>query len=158
MESVSGLPAHPLFVHAPVVLIPLATLLALAAALRPRLRRQAGWALVGSAAVALITTQLAIWTGDAFDELVAGAADTDDHRSLGLMTRNLVVVFLVSASATALLDRRTSSDSSKWAHRAILASMTLATISAMMATFWVFLTGEEGARLVWEGLLAIPVR
>lgn len=157
MESISGLPAHPLFVHAPVVLIPLATLLALAVAFVPRLRRQYGWGLVVMALLALVTTQLAISSGGAFDELLDGAADTDEHEQLALMTRNFVVVFLLAATGSAGLERWSRGDTSKWTERAIWALTAVATLSAVMACVWVLMTGEEGARLVWDGVLTARI-
>jgi uncharacterized membrane protein len=158
MESVSGLPAHPLFVHAPVVLVPLATLLALACATWPRLRRRAGWAVAGAAAVGLIATQLAVSSGYRFDELLEGAVDTSDHQALGETTRNLVAVFLVSAMATAWLDRPTGDPATGLRRWAVVAGVVVTTLSSVMATVWMIRTGEEGARLVWDGVLTARLR
>lgn len=153
MESISGLPAHPLFVHAPVVLVPLAMLFALACAARPGLRRRAGWALAGAAVVTLVATQLAVSSGYRFDELLDGAADTSDHQALGETTRNLVAVFAVGSLVTAVLDRPGGGPSARrrWA---VLAAMAVTTLSSVMATLWVIRTGDEGARLVWDGVIA----
>ena len=62
LDSRFGLPAHPLLVHIPVVLIPLG---ALGAVLMvwPRLRRTLGWWVCGIVVVAGIATQLAISSG-----------------------------------------------------------------------------------------------
>ena len=154
MESVSGLPAHPLFVHAPIVLVPLATLFALACAARPSLRRRAGWALTGAAAVGFVATQLAVSSGYRFDDLLDGAADTTDHQALGETTRNLVAVFLVASLATALLDRTGGGTSTSRRRWAVLGAMAVATLSSVMATVWMIRTGDEGARLVWDGVIA----
>ena len=42
LDTIGGIPLHPLIVHAVVVLVPLASLLLLLAALSPRIRHLAG--------------------------------------------------------------------------------------------------------------------
>ncbi len=154
MESILGLPAHPLLVHAPVVLVPLATLFALVVAVVPRLGRRTAWALAAAAAVCLIATQLAVSSGYAFDDLVAGAVDTDEHRGLGETTRNLVLLFFVSAAARAGLGALTVTEDRRWLVPATRVSSAVATLSSIMATIWMVRTGHEGARLVWDGVLS----
>lgn len=157
MDSINGLPAHPLFVHAPVVLVPLATLLAIVMAARPGLRRTGGWALATAAVVGLIVTQLAVSSGYEFDELVRGAVNTDRHQALGITTRNLVAVFTVAAIVTAVLDHRFSERATSASRRATGLSMAATTISGLLATVWMVRTGDEGARLVWENVItALP--
>src|SRR4051794_9915389 len=55
LDSLFGLPAHPLLVHIPVVLIPLGALGAVLM-LWPRLRHALGWWVCGIVVVAGITT------------------------------------------------------------------------------------------------------
>lgn len=58
LETLFGLPAHPLMVHLPVVLIPLAGVIAIVFAFRTQWLDRFGWALValsGAAATATIT-------------------------------------------------------------------------------------------------------
>lgn len=157
MDSINGLPAHPLFVHAPVVLVPLATLLAIVMAARPELRRRNGWALAIAATVGLVATQLAVSSGYEFDELVRGIVNTDRHQSLGETTRNFVAVFTVAAVVTAILDRRSPERTVSATQWGTWLSMAVTTVSGVLATVWMVRTGDEGARLVWDGVLgALP--
>ena len=153
MESINGLPAHPLFVHAPVVLMPLATIVTLVLAFRPTWRRRVGFALPAVAVVILALTQLAISSGNAFDEIVGTRVNTDDHESLALMTRNFIAVFVVASLLLALFDRWHAKGGSGAAGSGVLLLVAVTTISSLLATTWMIRTGDEGARLVWDGIL-----
>lgn len=61
--DVNGLPVHPLIVHAAVVLIPIASFLALAYALVPRWRWSTRWAMVGFSVAALGAVLLSYFSG-----------------------------------------------------------------------------------------------
>lgn len=164
MESINGLPAHPLFVHAPVVLVPLSALFALVLAARPGLRRKAGWGLALAAIVTLVSTQLAISSGYAFDELVAGAVNTDKHEALAITGRNFVLLFTLAALVVAVLDWRNRAGSiattGDVTNSSASTSDTIARVGAIaaglfsvLATVWMFRAGEEGAKLVWSGVI-----
>lgn len=153
MDSINGLPAHPLFVHAPVVLVPLMTLFALVVAARPALRRRAGWALALAACVALIATQLAVTSGYRFDELIEGAVNTDRHQDLAEASRNLVVVAVLVLTAVVAIDFRARHAPTDRAETAARVTSVLGALVAVAATVWMARAGEEGARLVWSGVL-----
>lgn len=73
MKSILGLPAHPLFAHIPVVLIPLAAIGAVLM-LWPRLRDRIGWFVVAIVFVAGLSTQLVISSGQSLREYVRDRA------------------------------------------------------------------------------------
>jgi hypothetical protein len=163
MESINGLPAHPLFVHAPIVLVPLAAIAALVVAAAEVIGRRPGrlahWVVAGAAAVGLVATQLAVSSGYRFDEIAGKAVDTSDHEALGETTRNLVALFLVAALITAgLAGTVAGGDRSGRRRLAVRAGVALTTLSAIMSTIWMVRTGDEGARLVWDGVLLIRRR
>lgn len=153
MESINGLPAHPLFVHAPVVLMPLAMLGTLVLAFRPAWRRRVGFLLPGVAVIVLGVTQLAISSGSAFDEVVGDRVDTETHEGLALMTRNFIAVFLVASLLLALLDRWHARGGPPFVGSGILLAVVVTVASSLLATAWMVRTGDEGARLVWDGIL-----
>lgn len=160
MKSINGLPAHVLFVHAPVVLVPLAALLSLAASARPGFRHRTWWLVPTAVAAGLIATQLAVMSGYRFDEVAGDVVDTTDHQALGEATRNLVVVFLLGAAATVWLDRQGRDPSragTPWTWTGQVGSI-VTTLVGVMATVWMIRTGEEGARLVWDGVLIVTSR
>jgi preprotein translocase subunit SecG len=161
VESISGLPAHTLFVHAPVVLMPLALLLTIWLAAKPNHRRRFGLLLAGAALVVLVATFLAVSSGQAFDEIVGDRVDTGDHERLATVTLVLVAAFAVSALAMALVDRRSAratppeDDPSSTLTTAGWALTALTVATAALATLWMVRTGEEGARLVWHGVVGV---
>ena len=73
-----GLPAHPLLVHVPIVLVPLATVLALLAlwapARRPALLAAAALSLLGA-----VGTYLAVGAGEHLEDRVGRTALVDDR-------------------------------------------------------------------------------
>lgn len=155
MESISGLPAHVLFVHAPVVLTPLAALAALMLVFRPDLRHRAGIALAVMAGVVAIATFLALQSGKAFNEVVGDNVDTSDHEQLARRAMVLVIAFLIGAVATAAADRWSAADGPDWLDQTALWLMAFTTTAAVAASFWMVLAGDAGARLVWDGVISV---
>ena len=148
LDTISGIPSHPLFVHAPVVLIPLVGLASIALAFRPRWRAILGWWPALTAGVCLVVTFLAVGSGNELDERLAGLVNTDRHESLALTTLTLVAVFFAATVAQRLLIN------AQGRLRLIERAVTfLVVVSAGMAMWWMFLTGEEGARITWSGIV-----
>jgi uncharacterized membrane protein len=148
LDTITGIPSHPLFVHLPVVLIPLVGLAAIVLAFRPSWRARLGWWPAVAAGVCLIATFLAVGSGNAFNERLDGLVDTERHESLALTTLALVTVFFGSTVAQRLL--RNSEGRLRLVARAVT---LLVVVSAGMAVWWTFLTGEEGARITWSGVV-----
>lgn len=73
MDTITGLPAHPLMVHLPVVLVPLAALGALVLALRPRWQPTFGPLLAAVTGLGLVGTLLASSSGEALEERLEDA-------------------------------------------------------------------------------------
>ena len=85
-EDVLGLPVHPLSVHAPLVLVPLAAILTIIVAASPDRRAKWGWLTVIVATVALASTYVARLSGQDLEEALF--PDTvpplvADHKQLG---------------------------------------------------------------------------
>lgn len=151
LDTISGIPSHPLFVHIPVVLVPALGIAAIVLVFRPAWRRTIGWWLPVAAGVALVGTLLAVGSGEALDERVEGLVDTDRHRSLALTTRTFVAVFFLATVTQTVLDRRREPEAPRsWL--AIGAAVAVVA-TAGLATWWMFLTGEEGARITWSGVV-----
>ena len=171
MESIFDLPAHPLFVHAPIVLMPLMAGLALAVAVRPAWRsRFAVVVLLGGLAL-LVSTVMAAQSGGAFDRAIerAGQAiDVDRHQDLGETTRLIVILFSIALAATvgtAWLARSRRPPAARSAGAAargtppaslVYAGHVFAALSVLLGvlgTIWMIRTGHEGARIVWDGVI-----
>lgn len=157
MREIFGLPAHPLMVHAPLVLVPLVGLGTLAVTIRPSWRRRYGWSLLAATFVALVATQLAMSSGEELRKVVEPlGVDVDRHADLAQTTRAFVVVLFVAMVVMVLFDafarrRRAVANSGATTTPGWVASLALPVVVAMSAlsTVWIARTGHEGAKLVW---------
>lgn len=157
MDTLFGLPSHPLFVHLPVVVVPVAALAALAIALRPAWRRRFGPAVTALAAVGFAGTFMATRSGEElYDVLADRIGDlADDHQELGEQTFILVAVFFLSTVATVVADHRLSrvTEQPTWLRHAAAALAWVGAAVGAAAMVWMMRTGHEGARIVWEGVV-----
>lgn len=158
MEKIFDLPAHPLFVHAPLVLAPLACLGAIAMALRPVWRATYRWHLVIATGVVLVAAQLAMGSGEELTEALEVDQLVEKHQGLAETTRIwLLLWFLTAAGAVAhrfWMARQGADSTNPVVTKGQLIQHALAAlgvVAAIVATIWMFRTGHEGARIVWEG-------
>ena len=158
MESVFGLPSHPLFVHLPLVLVPIAALAAVVLAFAPAARRRlSGW-LAGLVGVGLIGTFTATQSGEAFyaaiEDRIGELAET--HENLGRQTLILVALFFVGSLITAIVDRMANGSTDGDGDQLRMPASVLAAGTAVLglvASLWMIRTGHEGTRIVWDGVL-----
>ena len=101
IDELFGLPAHPLLVHIPVVVIPLALVVALVA-LWPRVRRGAAWAAAGLALVGGVGAVLAIGAGESLQHDVRETDMAEEHAEQGDEVELPAIAFAVLAIAAAL--------------------------------------------------------
>ncbi|HEX6075251.1 MAG TPA: DUF2231 domain-containing protein [Micromonosporaceae bacterium] len=173
-EEISGLPLHPLAVHAPLVLVPLLIAVAAGYAVIPSLRRWLGWTVVAFALLAPVSVVIARNSGQAFQERLAArdqlppelVGRVDEHAGFSLTLLWLVVALgLVSIGMVVLAvgsrhrSRRGSepaTDNAGDPRRTgaivvwILFAVAVLALSAG-AGWYLVQTGDSGARMVWEG-------
>jgi Predicted membrane protein (DUF2231) len=161
VTSIFGLPAHPLFAHIPVVLIPLAALGAVLM-LWPKLRDKIGWLVVGIVFFAGICTQLAISSGQSLKEYVKETQLMREHTHLGENIRPWVLLMflaLLGVMVVAHVGRQASdaadepSDAPGGRDRLRVVAIGLAAASIVfsgMATYWIYRIGHSGSKAVWE--------
>lgn len=104
IPDIGGLPAHPLIVHLPVVLVPLATIGALIMVIRPRSRRTYAIPTAIIASVAAVATQLAISSGESLEERVRETDLIERHSEIAEQARPFVFVFAAIMIAIAVWD------------------------------------------------------
>jgi uncharacterized membrane protein len=158
-DKLFDLPAHPLLIHAPIVLLPIAAIATVVLAAKPAWRARASWWMVGALFVIVVLLFGAKESGEAliaaYDRANgAGAVDISKHQDLAettfLMTLGWFAVFglltvleRVEPVRVGFLEAVASN---------MVARQTIAAVAAVLgilATVWLIRTGHEGARSVW---------
>jgi len=153
LTSISGLPAHPLFAHIPVVLIPLAAIGAVAM-LWPPVRDRIGWVVVGSVFVAGITTQLAVDSGQGLQEYVRETQLVQDHVRMGENIRPWVLLMFLALLGVMLVARaaRRRGPAPEGRDPLRIAGIIFAVLSIVfsaMSVYWIVRIGHSGSKAVW---------
>jgi uncharacterized membrane protein len=151
-EEFAGLPLHPLAVHFAVVLVPLLVLTSLAYALVPRFRSRVGWAAVLLAVAAPIAAVVARMSGNAFADRreLPVEGDLANHQEYGTFTMWASLALGVLTLVLVLVRRASSGFAAQpWVAGALT---VLVVIAAGVSAVYVFLTGDLGSRIVWEGV------
>ena len=154
------MPAHPLFVHGPIVLLPLLAIVTVVAALRPSVAQRLGIWLPIASLLVFVSVLLAVNTGEAFDKAL-DLGNVKRHAALAETTRLLSFVLLLATIGLWLVNRRphatdATADSTTAAARQRPLAMGVAAVTlvfAVLSAVWVIRTGHEGARVHWTGVL-----
>jgi uncharacterized membrane protein len=155
-EEIKGLPIHPLVIHAAVVLIPLLVLGAVVYAVLPKLRGRVGWAVVALAVAAPLAALFAKLSGDAFrrrlidKNAISGPVlhRVNDHRSLGNITLWFTIALAVTTLLLVFITSRRGPAIPRWG---VVVLGIVVVALAVGSGYYVFWTGDYGARAVWEG-------
>ncbi|HEX3831082.1 MAG TPA: hypothetical protein VHW04_03865 [Solirubrobacteraceae bacterium] len=160
----SGLPAHPLLLHVPVILIPVAAIGALVLVAWPRLFVRNGLWLGLVAVVALGATNLTIGAGHALrDDLnLQGPGIVAQHASAADTLRILLIAFtallLIAVAVFRTAGPRVTGvgpvDGALTAIRSGVALgaalRVIVAVFAIASLYYVFHTGDLGAKAVWQ--------
>ncbi|MGJ6979325.1 DUF2231 domain-containing protein [Aestuariimicrobium soli] len=145
-----NLPLHPLFVHLPVVLFPLAALAALVFVAVPRWRRYLLWPVSVGALVAFVGMIAARQTGDSLAATLPGMAE---RIAVHEQRANLLLASAVVFGVGLLLELLTRPGEGfgprlrpGWV---AVAGHVLTAVGAVAVLVTVVLTGDSGARMVW---------
>jgi uncharacterized membrane protein len=170
-DLLNGIPAHPLFVHAPLVLIPLTLLLGLAYVMVPPLRPRVGWALVLLAIASPVSAFAATQSGERLEGRLGPSDAIEHHQQYGETLQNLAAVLMVVALLLVLVDRlrvarkrrqRALAEGDEpaapvrrtggglWTVLSVLLSVALLGVGGATGTY-LYLTGDSGAKMVWQG-------
>jgi hypothetical protein len=167
-----GLPAHPLLVHAAVVLVPLLALGGIAYAVVPFLRGYLRWPVGLLAPVAPAAIVSALLSGEEFRKSKNLAAPViqakiGKHADLGIMAMwlaiglgvvVLVLVLLVGPGGRGRPKRSTGDETPLRQRRGAGGSLILQVVLGVLTVglggvtlFYVYKTGDAGAHIVWDG-------
>jgi uncharacterized membrane protein len=175
ITSIGGLPAHPLLVHVPIVLVPLAFLGALALAIRRPWVSRFGGLLLIVGFVAAAGTAIASQAGETLRDQVPETDTVRRHADLAETTKVLVALFFLLLLVWIVLDvrdrrrsgRATAATAAAGAgdtsgetaavgspHPGGLAlrfALPWATVLfGLLATVWIVRTGHDGAKATWQ--------
>lgn len=159
IETLNGLPAHPLIVHLPVVMVPLALVGAILALAVPRWR---SWAVPVTAVFATLGffgVQLAVMSGEGLEELTGeeGEALIEKHSHLAEQARPIVFVFFLLAVAAAVIvhlarrDEEAGNGATSTMRKLVVPVLVLSVLTGALSTVWIYRTGHSGAESVWKG-------
>jgi hypothetical protein len=168
-EEFTGIPMHPLLVHAAVVFVPLLALAAIAYAFVPLVRSHLRWVLAALAVIAPGAAWFARLSGQAFFDRGVERGDItegfvsviEEHQNFGNMTSyyttalgvlTLVLVYLVAPRAAAGVGAM-SAGGPAWRSSPVLRWVVagLVAVVGVVSIYYVVRTGDSGAHAVWEG-------
>jgi hypothetical protein len=160
LESLFGLPAHPLVVHAAVVLVPLAAVGTVAIAVWRSARRRFGWLVVAFGVAGFVFALLAQGSGEELEHKVEESELVEEHAELGDTMPWFALPIAVTAAGVVLLDRRRSRDGGQpaWVGPAVVIVSTAAVLSSVVGTVRIAQVGHSGARATWQEIQDHPER
>ena len=160
MDSIFGIPAHPLFVHIPVVLIPLATIGVVLMAIRPTWWDRYKWSTIAVAGVGMVGAIIAAGSGEELEEAVEDTAPRQllrAHVEAGETSRTVSIIFFVVLVAAVVVlpwwvkRRSTTTGAATASPRWLRSVVSLVLImSALGASWTVYDAGHTGAKSVWS--------
>lgn len=163
METVFGLPAHPLIIHAVTVLLPLSAAGAVVIALSPTWRARIGWLVVGLAGLGVVAAWLAQESGEVLEEAIEEAEGVspllEAHTKLGDTAMFWVVpLFLVVLGFMAYHEyrKRNSMPALTPGAPIALALVALVVVASVATTVQVVRIGHSGAKATWEDVKIVP--
>jgi uncharacterized membrane protein len=167
INNLFGLPAHPLLVHAPIVLVPLCFVAAIFMAAKPEWRRRFGIPTAVLAVISAISVQLAIGSGEELEQRVRESNLIEKHSQFAELARPFVFLFAVALVGIVVwdyVDQRRSADASaagtevdavaatspSKSSKLISIAMVVTVLLGAAATYEIVQTGHSGAKATWH--------
>jgi hypothetical protein len=151
LDTIFGLPMHPLIVHATVVIVPSAALLVAVAAVYPRFRAWIGPVPVLAALAACVLVPLSTGSGEELQHRVGETSLVEKHAELA----DTLIWFVIPLTAVAVLGY--------WLHRrgtagkGLVATVAVGAVLLSGATLVdVGLIGHSGAKASWSKVANQP--
>jgi hypothetical protein len=167
MRSFFGVPAHPLLVHVPAVLLPLAALGVVVMLIRPAWHARYRWAVLAIGFVGAVGAILAASAGESFEHQIeategrGAAAGWQDHAAAGETARLFAMLFFIVLAAFVLvpwfLERRAKDASIATVPKWVSVALTVLVLAGSAATVTtVVLAGHSGAKAAWCDVATPP--
>lgn len=148
LDTVVGIPLHPLIVHATVVAVPAAAIAVALYALWPRFRAWSGWAPLALAVAALVLTPLSTSSGESLEHRVGRSALVERHAHLGDLLVWWVAPLAVLAAVLFWWHRGRRAERSGRALAVAVAVLPVVVAAGTLVQ--VVLIGHSGAESAWS--------
>ena len=148
LDTIFGLPIHPLIVHATVVVVPTAALAVALYAVWPRFRAWSRWGPLALSVAAVVLTPLSTSSGESLEHRVGESHLVEEHSQLADLLIWWVVPLTVLAAVLYWLHR---ADRGTRSSRALgLVAAALPVVVAAGTLVQVVLIGHSGAEAAWS--------
>lgn len=147
LDSIFGLPAHPLIVHATVVIVPAAAISVLVATVWRRFRTWSGWMPMALSVVGLILAPLSTSSGEELEHRVGASPLVHEHAELGEMLVWWMLGLTALATAAWWLQRREDRAGPPWLRPLVRGGCVAVAIGTLVV---VALIGHSGAKAAWD--------
>ena len=152
IENLFGLPAHPLVVHAAVILLPLAAIGLILVAAIPRARRLYAPIVLGVALAATVAVGLAQQSGESLEERVDETELVEEHAEQGESVLPWAIALTV-VSALVAAEPYLRNRSGRLPPRVVTAVLLGASLIVGVGATWTVIdVGHSGAKSVWSDL------
>lgn len=156
LDTLFGLPAHPLLVHGAVVLVPLAAIGTIVIAVWAAARARVGWIVAGLGIVGFVFAFVAKESGESLLETTRVTQLVKDHAEMG--NWGVIGAFLVGGSATAIMlfdtfvRWRASKGEPELSITRPLRTLiaVVAVVLSILGTVLVLDVGHSGAKATWD--------
>jgi hypothetical protein len=153
-DTIFGLPAHPLVVHATVVIVPSASLAVGLAALWPRFRAWAGWLPLLLSVMGVILVPVSTSSGESLEENVQDTALLEKHVQLGEGLLVWAIIMAVGAAALFVIQGRErkhgEGSRSAFPRAVVVGAIVVALVGVVGTTVQVARIGHSGAKAAWS--------
>ena len=161
LDTIFGLPLHPLIVHATVVLVPTTTLLVALAAVYPRFRNWVGPVPALAGLVSCVLVPLSTSSGEELQHHVGDTSLVEKHAELADTLIWFVIPLTLVAVGMYWIQRRhrTGGDAGPGMSRGVVAAVSVVAVLLSGATLVdVALIGHSGAQAAWSGVAKSNVK
>lgn len=156
LDTITGIPAHPLIVHFSLVAIPLAAILVLLFVVKPSWRDMLSYFMVAMGGAIGIGVVLAASSGESLEERVDESSLLDTHAELGDQLQIIGVIFGISLIVLGVYHLLTSRNiiqfGAERSRQLLIGFMVIALVTSGIAVTWDVRTGHSGAKSVWSEL------
>lgn len=171
MDTLFGLPAHPLLVHIPIVLLPLAAIGVVVMLIKPAWHRRYRWVVLGMGIAGALGATLAAQAGEELEGRIIAvegreaAASWEHHADLGETARNFALLFMIvlivfvfvpwwlerkAGSTGSLTESGGTATPNRNMRILTIAVSALAVLAAVGTVVTIVQAGHTGSESVWE--------